>query len=108
MVTGAYYLIMSSSSVAGVITAIATVITALGGLFLALAVFLPTLRAAKSAEIKAARAEVTATATHVLVNQLSTDKDNYIAALRRELITNNIPVPLDQSMGTPPSPTYPE
>jgi len=95
---------MPGSTIAGIITAVATVVTAFGGLFLALAVFLPTLRAAKGAETKAIRAEVIATDTHRLVNQLSTDKDNYIAALRRELLAHDIPIPVDQSLGGDTSP----
>lgn len=74
---------MTPSSAAGIITAVGTMITAMGGLVLAFTVLIPLLR--------------TARATHKLVNQQHTDLKNYQRALVRALVDNNIPVPVDQS-----------
>jgi hypothetical protein len=65
------------------ITAIATVITAMGGLIVSLFVLVPSLRVAKI--------------THNLVNQQRTDSINYQNALIRALKDAKINVPIDQS-----------
>lgn len=96
---------LAPSTFAGTVTAVATVITALGGLFLALAVFVPTLRETRkavaasdkavlaSAEVKESIAEV-----HTIVNQQRTDMLNYQRALVRLLNKHGIEVPEDQSI----------
>lgn len=67
----------------GIITAIASGITALGGLVVAFTVLVPSLRIAKE--------------THHLVNQGHTDSVNYQNALIRALKDRGIDVPIDQS-----------
>ena len=74
---------MPPGSYSGIVTAIATVITALGGLILAFAVIIPILRNVKQ--------------VHTIVNQQQTDLKNYQAALIRALHDAGIKVPLDQS-----------
>lgn len=76
---------------AAIITAVATVLTALGGLVLALAVLVPTLRAARRAE--SAVAEV-----HTMVNQQRTDAARYTAVLVDALRSAGMNVPDDQSL----------
>jgi len=84
---------MTGSSVAGVITAVATVLIALGGVITAVGVLLPILRVTRD--------------THTLVNQKFTDLEN--RALVRALNDGGVPVPIDQSLptadGTGQSPT---
>lgn len=79
---------MSASSLAGVITAIAASITAIGGFILSITVLIPMLRTSKS--------------THNIVNQQRTDMQNYIRALTTELRKHGIDIPVDQSL--PPDP----
>jgi hypothetical protein len=74
-----------TSSLAGIITAVASMITALGGLVLAFTVLIPLLRTARS--------------THKIVNQQHTDLVNYKRALVRALEAAGITVPIDQSVG---------
>jgi len=86
---------MSASSLAGIITAVATVVSAAGGLFLALAVFLPIMRETRVA----ARASVaTLDEVHTIVNQQRTDMTNFNRALIRALNDAGVPVPIDQSV----------
>jgi hypothetical protein len=86
---------MTGSSIAGIITAVATVLTAAGGLFLALAVFLPTMR--KTREIaEASRAAIDE--VHVIVNQQRTDAQRYQRALIAALNRAGVEVPADQSI----------
>lgn len=83
---------MAGSSIAGIITAIASGITAIALLCAALPALIKVLRHAK--ETQAAVAEV-----HVIVNQQRTDGLNFNAALIRELKKHGIEVPIDQSLG---------
>jgi hypothetical protein len=69
---------------AAVITAGASVITALGGFVVAVAVLIPNLRVSRE--------------THHLVNQGHTDSVNYQNALIRALRNSGINVPIDQSL----------
>lgn len=78
---------MTGSSLAGVVTAFASVITACGGLVLSFTVLIPLLRTARS--------------THRIVNQERTDRLNYQAALIRALESKGIEVPVDQSAPQP-------
>jgi hypothetical protein len=71
------------NSTAAIATACASVITAIGGIILALTVFIPMLR--------------TARATHTLVNQAHTDAQNYQFALIRAMRAAGVEVPIDQS-----------
>lgn len=66
-----------------VITAAATMVTAIGGFIVAIGVLIPSLRIAKI--------------THHLVNQAHTDAVNYQNALIRALKERHIEVPIDQS-----------
>jgi hypothetical protein len=86
---------MTGSSLAGIITAAASVLTALGGLFLALAVFLPTMR--KTREIAEA-SRVAIDEVHVIVNQQWTDAQRYQRALIAALQRAGVDVPADQSV----------
>lgn len=83
---------MAPSTFAGIITATASVITALALLFAALPALIKVLRRTK--ETREAIAEV-----HVIVNQQRTDLTNYQAALIRALKAASVEVPLDQSAG---------
>jgi hypothetical protein len=86
---------LTGSSVAGIITATATVLTALGGLVLAVNVLIPNLRATKRAV--AAMQEV-----HTIVNQQRTDAMRYQTALISALRKAGVDVPDDQSLTEPP------
>lgn len=72
-----------TTSLVAVIGAGAGVITAIGGLIVAFAVLIPSLRIARE--------------THHLVNQGHTDAVNYQNALIRALKDKEIDVPIDQS-----------
>jgi hypothetical protein len=78
---------MSASSLAGIITAVATCLIALGGVITAISVLLPILRITRS--------------THTLVNQKFTDLENHARAMARALTAAGIPVPVDQSLPDP-------
>jgi Flp pilus assembly protein TadB len=75
---------MTGSSVAGVITAVATVLIALGGVITAVGVLLPILRGTRQ--------------IHKIVNQQRTDMENFQRALIRALTDAGVPVPVDQSL----------
>lgn len=75
---------MTASSWAGVITAIATLVTAIGGLLLAFKTVLPMYRQVEE--------------THKIVNQQRTDLMRYQVALVRALRESGIDVPIDQSI----------
>jgi hypothetical protein len=85
---------MSPSSVAGIITAVATVLTACGGVAATLVVLIPILRGtrANAAQI----AEV-----HVMVNQRLTDAQRYQERLMEELVSRGIAIPRDTSLRAP-------
>ena len=74
---------MVDSNLAGVITAFATVLIAIGGIITAVAVLIPILRTTRS--------------THKIVNQQRTDMLNFQRALIRALTDHGIPIPVDQS-----------
>ena len=86
---------MPAPSWAAVITAVASVLTALGGLVIAVGILIPNLRATREAVKKTEQ-------VHVMVNQQRTDAQNYQAALVRALNDAGITVPLDQSLSPPP------
>jgi flagellar motor component MotA len=67
---------MEVGTLAGVVTAVATLITAFGGLLLAIKVIMP---------------------THKIVNQQRTDMHRFQTVLIRTLIAHGIDVPEDQS-----------
>jgi hypothetical protein len=79
--------------IAGDISAIAAVVTAVGGIIVVLTVFLPMLRTTR--EVK-----------HI-VNQQQTDLKNYQRALIEALKNAGIEVPADQSRGGPGPKTSP-
>lgn len=80
-------MIVPDSTVAQMVTAVASVLTALGGLLAVVLVLIPLLRTARS--------------THVIVNQQHTDLKNYQAALVRFIESQGLEVPLDQSAPHP-------
>lgn len=90
---------------AEVITATATVITASGGLVLALAAW-RTAQRTKSTETVARATEAKVDEVHVIVNQRFTDLQRYTEALTRALVAGGVDVPIDQSIGpaVPPLP----
>ncbi|MET0271892.1 MAG: hypothetical protein ABW360_02775 [Phenylobacterium sp.] len=92
---------MDPSSVAGVITAVATCLIALGGLVGAVTLLVPILRGTKN---NAAAIEATGTAVteiHVMVNQRLTDAQRYQERLMEELVAHGIAVPRDTSLRAP-------
>jgi hypothetical protein len=89
---------------AEVITATATVITACGGLVLALAAW-RTAQRTKSTEVVARATEAKVEEVHVIVNQRFTDLQRYTEALTRALVGAGVDVPIDQSI--PPTATVP-
>jgi hypothetical protein len=74
---------MTASSWAGVITAIATVLTAAGGLVAAIRLLIPILHQTKE--------------VHKIVNQQRTDMMRYQRALEHALKHAGIALPIDQS-----------
>lgn len=90
-----------SSSMADNITAVATVITALGGFVAVISVALPTLREARKAGVKAQEAVEKTREVHVMVNQQRTDARNYNNALIAALTAAGVDVPADQSLVLP-------
>lgn len=75
---------MEPSTLAGIITAAATVITACGGVILAISVLIPILRQTRQ--------------IHTIVNQQRTDMERYQRALVAVLKEHGIDVPIDQSI----------
>lgn len=82
---------MNPSSTAGVVTAIATVLTALGGVIAALALLIPILRETRANGHQTRE-------IHTIVNQQRTDSLNYQRALIRALADRGIDIPVDQSL----------
>jgi hypothetical protein len=85
---------MPDSTLAGIITACASVFTAIALVISALAVFLPILRGTRANKV--AIGEV-----HTIVNQQRTDTLRYQRALIKVLQANGIDVPDDQSVEDP-------
>lgn len=81
----------ASSTFAGTITAISTLITAFGGVLLALTVLIPILRTTRKVDEQVAT-------IHTIVNQQRTDAQRYNIALTELLKKNNIEIPIDQSL----------
>jgi len=81
-----------------VITAVATAITAVGGLVLAVSVLIPTLRATRQAVANVAE-------VHTMVNQQRTDMLRYNEDLVNALNSAGVAVPTDRSLRRqPPKP----
>lgn len=80
-----------------VITAVATAITAVGGLVLAVSVLIPTLRATRQAVANVAE-------VHTMVNQQRTDMLRYNEDLVNALNSAGVAVPTDRSLRLPPKP----
>jgi hypothetical protein len=78
---------MEWGTIAGILTAIATLITAIGGAVVTAKVMIPNFKTNK--------------ATHKIVNQQRTDMLNFQGALIRALKKEGIEVPIDQSLPTP-------
>jgi hypothetical protein len=92
---------VTGSSLAGIITALATLITALGGVIVTFKIMIPN----KKTNEEAARV---GQETHVIVNQQRTDMEkvvsdqaNFIRALSRALSAHGIDIPIDQSKPDP-------
>jgi hypothetical protein len=79
-------LALAPSSVGGLITAAATLITAIGGAILSITVLIPLLRTSRD--------------THKIVNQQRTDMQRYQRALINALDSAGVTVPTDQSLDT--------
>ena len=81
----------SSSSTAQIVTAIATVLTSVGGIVLAVAVLIPNLRNSKETKMQVQE-------VHTIVNQQRTDLQRYNVALSQALKAHGIEIPVDQSL----------
>lgn len=81
---------LPAGTVFGLITAICTSLTALGGLIVTLKVFIPAKRTSEEAKVIAKE-------THVIVNQQRTDMIRYTTVLTRALERAGIDIPEDQS-----------
>lgn len=88
---------MTGSSVAGIITAVGVVITALGGFILSIGVLIPILR-----NSRALRHEVKE--VHTMVNQQHTDLVRRVSTLTRALTRAGVEVPEDQAAPQDPLP----
>lgn len=82
-----YAVRMTGSSIAGIITAVATVLIATGGVITAVGVLLPILRGTRE--------------IHTLVNQAATDARRYNERLIEALVAAGVPVPRDSSLRAP-------
>lgn len=80
---------------AGIITAVSTLVLALGGAFTAFGVLLPILRRTKDTQKSIVE-------VHTIVNQQRTDLQNYNRALVAALHKAGVEIPVDQSI--PPDP----
>lgn len=78
---------MEWGSIAGTLTAAATLLTAVGGFIVTIKVMIPNFKTNKE--------------THKIVNQQRTDMLNFQNALIRALVAHDIEVPIDQSIPTP-------
>ena len=85
---------MPDSTLAGIITAAASVLTSVGLIVSAVSVLVPILRTTR--QTKTAVQEV-----HIIVNQQRTDLVNYQRALVKALVAAGIDVPDDQSLEEP-------
>lgn len=85
---------MTGSSVAGIITAVSTVLIALGGMVTAIGVFLPILRGTRANSRQIIE-------VHQLVNQRFTDQARYIERLIEVTQAAGVPVPRDSSLRSP-------
>jgi len=74
---------MQWGTIAGTITAVATLVTAIGGLLLALKVIMPSKRQVEE--------------VHKIVNQQRTDMRRYITVLERAVTEGGLDMPEDQS-----------
>lgn len=88
---------MPSSTLAGIITAIGTLLTAVALVITAWT----TNRNTKRVECKVDEVQKTNQEVHKIVNQQHTDLKNYQAALIRALESRGIEVPVDQSAPQP-------
>jgi hypothetical protein len=88
---------MADSTLAGIITAVATVLTSISLVIGALTLFLPILRGTR--ENKKAIKEV-----HTIVNQQRTDSLRYQRALIKALEKHGVEVPEDQSIASDEEP----
>lgn len=81
----------AQSTLAGIITAFATVIIATGGLIAALTLFLPVYRQTKKTGDDVSK-------IHTIVNQQRTDAQRYNIALTEALRRAGVEIPIDQSL----------
>jgi hypothetical protein len=79
-----------ASTTAGIVTAIGTLFTALGGLLLAVGVLIPVLRNSNKTLEQTEK-------IHTIVNQQHTDQERYNIALTEALRAAGVPIPVDQS-----------
>jgi hypothetical protein len=89
---------MTGSSIAGIITACATVLLAVGGVLTAISVLLPILRGTRDNAAALAANSTALGEVHEIVNQRYTDLNNYLRAVIRALEDAGVPVPVDQSL----------
>lgn len=85
---------MTPSSLAGIITAIATALIAVGGVITSITVLLPILRGTRQNGRQIGE-------VHTLVNQQATDARRYNERLIEALNTAGVPIPRDSSLRDP-------
>ncbi len=84
-----------SSTMAGIITAIAAVFTAIGLVITAIGILLRSLKVERKVDEGNAQGKE----THKLVNQRFTDMENYVIALQRQIVASGGTPTEDQSKG---------
>jgi hypothetical protein len=89
---------VAPSTAAGIITATATLFTAIGGLIIAFGVLWPILKATRTTIVQSAATAKKVDDVHTLVNQQHTDLQRYQVALLTALRNAGIDIPVDQSL----------
>lgn len=92
---------MQASSVAGIITAVATALIALGGVITAITVLIPILRGTRDNARTIEAVHTSVGEVHTIVNQQRTDALRYQERLTEALVAAGIPVPTDSSLRAP-------
>lgn len=95
---------LAESTFAGIVTAVATMFTALGGMILAVSVLLPILRSTRQTQRLAKETADQVKVVHTIVNQRFTDQDRYIIALTQQIIGLGAIPNVDQSRPVPGMP----
>lgn len=89
---------LPTSTAAGIVTAVASLITAFGGVVLAVSVLIPILRQTRATARQTMETGRQVEVVHTIVNQQRTDAQRYQIALTELLHKHGIEVPVDQSL----------